>query len=201
MSTISHRHWGRQLRHAQRTAHVARTACTEARQQLAELRARSQASTAQAAALLQTMTTAILAENQDHRITLINQRMCDLFELPHPPAYYIGKSAIRLLRGAGQVLEAAAVRHENQQLIAAQERSSGLLIRLQDGRIMQQDYLPVVQNGLTVLHIWSYEDVTQQQAALHRVQELSRLAEQSPQPIIRFSQAGKALYSNPAAAP
>ncbi|RSK46289.1 PAS domain S-box protein [Hymenobacter perfusus] len=201
MSSTSHRHWGRQLRHAQRAALTARTACTEANQQLTELRARSQASAAQAAALLQTMTTAILAESQDHLITLINQRMCDLFHLPHAAAYYTGRPAGQLVRECGQLVDAEAILAHNQQLVVAQERSSGVLVKLRDGRIMQQDYLPVIQNGVTVLHIWSYEDVTQQQLAQRRVQELSQLAAQSPQPIMRFSRLGQALYSNPAAAP
>ncbi|RSK50954.1 PAS domain S-box protein [Hymenobacter rigui] len=201
MSSISQRHWGRQLRHAQRSWHTAQTACAEAQQQLAELRARSQASTAQASALLQTMTTAILAENQDHVITLINQRMCDLFHLPGLPADYMGQRSGNLHTSCVILEEADTVRQQNTRIVAAQERSSGLLLRLRDGRIVQQDYLPVVQNGVTVLHIWSYEDVTQQQLAQRRVQELSQLTEQSPQPTIRFNQQAEALYANPAAAP
>ncbi|RSK37280.1 PAS domain-containing hybrid sensor histidine kinase/response regulator [Hymenobacter metallilatus] len=201
MSSISQRTWGRQLRHAQRLWRDAQQSCAEAQQQLAELRARSQASAAQASALLQTMTTAILAENQDHVVTLINQRMCDLFLLPGSPAEYLGQQSARLHTSCELLEDASGVRQQNARVITAQERSSGLLLRLRDGRIVQQDYLPVVQNGVTVLHIWSYEDVTEQQLAQRRVQELSQLTEQSPQPTIRFNRQAEALYANPAAAP
>ncbi len=188
MDSISFRHQNRQLR--------------QARRQLAELRARSQAATDQAAALLQTMTTAILAEDQRHIVTLLNPRLCDVLGLAHPPAYYIGQPLVKLLREArAGVLDYDGLRHQNKQLVTTQTRSNGLLVKLRSGQIIQQDYLPVVHDGTTMLHIWSYEDVTEQQLAQHRVQELSRLAEQSPQPIIRFRPDCHPLYSNPAAAP
>ncbi|MDU0369686.1 PAS domain S-box protein [Hymenobacter endophyticus] len=202
MSSSSERHWQRQMRHAQRMWQQAQAACTEAEGQLAELRARAQASAAQASTLLHTMSTAILAENQDHIITLINQRMCDLFNLPKTPSAYMGQPIQHILQdGYGSVMESDGIREQNKQLVEDQQRSSGVLVALRDGRLVQQDYLPVVQNDLTVLHIWSYEDVTQQQQALRRVQEFSQLAEQCPQPIIRFNRQAEALYANPAAAP
>ncbi|MFD2785030.1 PAS domain S-box protein [Hymenobacter rubripertinctus] len=202
MDSISHRHQRRQLRHVRRAWQQAHTACLDARSQLAELQGRSQAATAQAAALLQTMTTAILAENQDHTVMLVNQRMCELFGLNQPAAYFMGQPVALLLRKARlRVPNRKRIQQQNRQLTEAQVRSSGQLIRLHDGRVLQQDYLPVVQNGVTMLHIWSYEDVTEAQLAQQRVQELSQLAEQSPQPIIRFRPDGQALYHNPAAAP
>ena len=202
MDSISHRHQSRQLRHVRKAWQQAHTACLEARSQLAELQGRSQAATAQAAALLQTMTTAILAENQDHTITLVNQRMCELFGLSQPAAYFMGQPVALLLREAGpKVASRKLIQRQNRQLTENQTRHTGQLIKLRNGRIVQQDYLPVVQDGSTMLHIWSYEDVTEAQLAQRRVQELSQLAEQSPQPIIRFRPDGKALYSNPAAAP
>ncbi|GAB3303321.1 PAS domain S-box protein [Hymenobacter tenuis] len=195
MSSISTRHLERQLRHT-------RMAWQQAQQELAELKSRTQAASAQAAALLDTMTTAILAEDQDHVVTLLNQRLCDLFGLANPPAYYLGQRSELLLQESRTKLhQHTAAEQQNARLIAEQERVSGMLLRLRNGMILQQDYLPVVQQGTTRLHIWSYEDVTERQQAQERVQELSRLAEQSPQPIIRFNRAAESQYANPAAAP
>ncbi|MCA8832072.1 PAS domain-containing hybrid sensor histidine kinase/response regulator [Hymenobacter pini] len=202
MGSIQERHWQRRFRQAQQQWKQAQQACHEAQQQLAGLQMRAQASAAQASALLQTMTTAILAENQDRIITLINQRLCDLFCMPKPAAAYMGQRTQQLVQDGYELLDDSATIHaQNLQIVAAQQRSSGLLIALRDGRIVQQDYLPVVQDGATVLHIWSYEDVTEQQLALRRVREFSQLAEQCPQPIIRFNEQAEALYANPAAAP
>ncbi|WP_139925436.1 PAS domain-containing hybrid sensor histidine kinase/response regulator [Hymenobacter sp. DG01] len=200
MSSIGTRHLERQLRQARKAWQRAQADCEEARRQVTELRARTLAAAAQATALLETMSTAILAEDQNRIITLLNQRLCDLFGLPHPPSYYLGKHTLDLVR-EGRILrqDEQSNRQRNQQLRQAQQRASGQLIPLQNGTILQQDYLPIVQNGVTMLHIWSYEDVTVHQRAQQRVQELSRLAEQSPQPIIRFNREAEAQYANPAA--
>ncbi|UYZ62654.1 PAS domain S-box protein [Hymenobacter weizhouensis] len=202
MSSISLRHLARQLRQARHAQAQAQAAQQLAEQQLAELRARSQAAAGQASALLHTMSTAILAENEDHVVTLLNQRLCDLFGLSEDAAAYQGRPTAGVLeQGRTGPRDPAAFGRHNTQLMAGQQRTSGTLLHLRNGTVVQQDYLPVVQQGRTVLHVWSYEDVTLRHQAQQRVQELSRLAEQSPQPIIRFGPAGEALYANPAAAP
>ncbi|MBX0291460.1 PAS domain S-box protein [Hymenobacter sp. HSC-4F20] len=200
MSSTSTRHLARLLRRTQRSWQTAQTECEEARRQVAELKARSLAAAEQATALLETMSTAILAEDQDGMITLLNQRLCDLFKLRHSPRHYLGKGVTDLMQESqAQLQHEPTVRQRNQELRAGQVRVSGEIFQLQNGIIVQQDYLPVVQNGVTMLHIWSYEDVTVHQQAQQRVQELSRLAEQSPQPIIRFNREAQAQYANPAA--
>ncbi|TGE09761.1 PAS domain S-box protein [Hymenobacter fodinae] len=201
MTSISHRHLARLLRRTQQAYRDAQQSSQHAQVQLKEFTNRSQAAAAQAAALLQTMSTAILAEDYRHTITLLNQRICDLFGLPEAPSYYVGKSSEALLEnGSVGFLNTAQFQEARRRATLGQQRESGVLFKLNNGTIIQQDYLPVVQNGQTVLHIWSYEDVTVRQQAQERVQELSDLAEQSPQPIIRFDATGKARYANPAAA-
>ncbi|SNC76093.1 PAS domain S-box-containing protein [Hymenobacter gelipurpurascens] len=201
MSSISYRQLARRLQLTQRAHEKAQQSCQEAQQQLREFMSRSQTAAAQAAALLQTMTTAILAEDQHHTVTLLNHRICELFGLPEEPSFYVGLSGKELLENCPVSFQNAEHFRESRRATEqAQERVSGRLFTLLNGTIIQQDYLPVVQNGLTVLHIWSYEDVTQRQQAQERVQELSYLAEQSPQPIIRFDASGEARYANPAAA-
>jgi PAS domain S-box-containing protein len=201
MTSISYRHLARLLRRTQQAQQAAQQSCQHAQQQLQEFTLRSQAAAAQATALLQTMSTAILAEDHQHVVTLLNQRICDLFGLPEDPAFYVGKSSKQLLEsGSIGFLDPLQFQESRRMTAAGQQRAGGLLFKLRNGTIIQQDYLPVVQNGRTVLHIWSYEDVTERQRAQERVQELSDLAEQSPQPIIRFDATGEARYANPAAA-
>ncbi|TGD81599.1 PAS domain S-box protein [Hymenobacter wooponensis] len=201
MTSISHRHLARLLRRTQQAYREAQQSSQQAQVQLQDFKSRSQAAAAQAAALLQTMSTAILAEDYQHTITLLNQRICDLFGLPEDPSVYIGRSSEALLEnGSVGFRDTAQFQEARRVATLGQQRESGVLFKLNNGTIIQQDYLPVVQNGRTVLHIWSYEDVTLRQQAQERVQELSDLAEQSPQPIIRFDATGKARYANPAAA-
>lgn len=195
-ASISLRQLQRRLR---LTQHALQTQQQEMQQLREELAKQNTAAANQVAALLQTMNTGLLVADRNRRITLLNQNYCDLLGLPHPSGHYLGCSMEELWTACGQQV------HNAEPLVAdtiaamrSHERST-LLMELKNGRILQQEYLPVVSQGATQLHLLSYEDVTQQQQVQQRVRELSRLAEQSPSPIICFGLNGEALYANSAA--
>ncbi|UOQ65950.1 PAS domain S-box protein [Hymenobacter volaticus] len=195
MTTIAYRQQQRQLRHA-RTMHQA------AQQQLQELREQLQQQSEQAAsqlkALLQTMSSGILAQDANLRIVLVNERLCELLNLTDSAATYIGLEQDQFFSQGTEFCNAEQVRQQAWQAMLSQQRVAEL-IPLTNGTILQREYLPLMQDGNTVLHLWSYEDVTEQQKVLARVRELSQLAEQSPAPIICFGNDGQARYANPAA--
>ncbi|WBA40783.1 PAS domain S-box protein [Hymenobacter canadensis] len=190
----------RQLKRRLQLTQQALQAQQQEMQQLREDLARqSTAAANQVAALLQTMHTGLLVADHNRRITLLNQNYCDLLELPQPPAYYLGRLIQELWTVCRpRVRNAAELETETIATMRSQERSCAL-IELVNGCVLQQEYLPVVSQGLTQLYLFSYEDVTQQQQVLGRVRELSRLAEQSPSPIICFGMDGEARYANSAA--
>ncbi|MBC6697254.1 PAS domain S-box protein [Hymenobacter sp. BT190] len=190
----------RQLqRRLQLTQRALQTQQLEMHQLREELARQNTAAANQVAALLQTMNTGLLVADRNRRITLLNQNYCDLLELPHPATHYLGYSMEDLWTVAGQrVLNAGPLVADTIAAMRGHERST-LLMELKNGRILQQEYLPVVSAGATQLYLLSYEDVTQQQQVQKRVRELSRLAEQSPSPIICFGLNGEALYANSAA--
>ena len=195
--SIAFRRLHRQLRLTQRAQQAQQQELVLLREQLHQ---QNLAAASQLTALLQTMTTGLLAADHTRRITLLNEHYCDLLQLPQPAAYYLGRLASTLWRDFKRVVRNhAQVRAATAAAIRGHQRSS-FLVELHDGRVLQQEYLPVVREDVTELHLLSYEDVTQQQQVLVRVRELSRLAEQSPSPIICFGRDGQALYANPAAA-
>ncbi|TGE21636.1 PAS domain S-box protein [Hymenobacter aquaticus] len=196
MTTAASRHLRRRLRHAQQQQAATRLELHTLRAQLEQ---QQTAATQQTQALLQTISTGLLVENQQGIVTL-NPRLGQLLQLPQPPAAYLGR------RGAAMLAQAPfahpdQTRAQMQAAVAGQAQVKGLLQELTDGTVLQVDYLPVVHQGETRLHLWSYDDVTQQQRIRQHVQELSRLAEQCPNPIICFTPDGRARYANPAAQP
>ena len=94
MSVMANRQAERRLRHLTRVHAAATAELRELRQQLQEQAA---VTTSQTMTLLQTMTTAIIAENHLRQIVLVNQRLCDLLGLPEPPAAYVGRTHAELL--------------------------------------------------------------------------------------------------------
>jgi PAS domain S-box-containing protein len=143
------------------------------------------------------MTTALLAENQHRQVTLINQRLCDLLGLPAAPAAYLGLPHEQLMTQTTTRFREGAPLEE---AVAAGQRVRGQVLELENGTVVEQEYLPVEQDGQLVLHLWSYEDITQQHRQQERFQDLSRLPEQNPHPIMRCNRAVEASYANPAAA-
>ncbi|GGE99831.1 PAS domain S-box protein [Hymenobacter cavernae] len=197
MSSIGLRHLHRQLQWARRTQ---ATTTDELRTLRERIQQQDIAAARQASALFQTMSTAVMVLTQNWVVALVNERLCNLFGLPDPPELYAGQHYDDLFSKITiGFQDFEAVRIQLRAVVAGQERVTGMLTTLTDGKILQCDYLPVVQNGQTMLHLWSFENVTQQQQIQQRVQELSRLAEQSPYPIIHFNRAGQALYANSAA--
>jgi PAS domain S-box-containing protein len=198
MSEIAYRHLRRRLQQAQRLHETTRR---ELQVLHALVEQQKAAAIKQTEALLQTISTGLLIENQ-HGIVTLNHRLRQMLALPDEPAAYCGQPSATAFACAQQgFTNAAWVQAQMSAAMQAQTQVKGMLQELVNGSILQVDYLPIVQNGETVLHLWSYEDVTQQQHTLRHVQELSRLAEQCPNPIIYFTHEGRARYANSAAQP
>ncbi|MBO0356879.1 PAS domain S-box protein [Hymenobacter sp. BT186] len=197
MTSIAYRQQQRQLRQARSTQRTAQLQLQELREQLRQQR---ESAAGQLQALLQTMSAGILAQDEHLRTMLVNQRFCELLGLQEPAGKYVGTKSAELLSQAIPFAKPAETRQQIEDARATQTRQTHL-VALANNKILQCEYLPMVQEGRTVLHLWSYEDVTQQQRILSRVRELSQLAESSPEPIICFSKDGQARYANPAAGP
>ncbi|UOQ53643.1 PAS domain-containing hybrid sensor histidine kinase/response regulator [Hymenobacter cellulosivorans] len=196
MTSMAYRQLRRRLQQAQRLQATAQLELQELRAVVEQQRL---AAAKQTAALLQTIHTGLLIENQQSIVTL-NHRLGEMLLLPGEATAYPGQpSDVIFTQSQRGFANPAWVKAQMAAAKDAQTQVKGLLQHLVNGTILQVDYLPVVQNGETVLHLWSYEDVTQQQRTLQHVQELSRLAEQCPNPIICFTYDGQARYANSAA--
>ena len=194
---MANRQAERRLRHLTRVHAAATAELRELRQQLREQAA---VTTSQTMTLLQTMTTAIIAENHQRQIVLVNQRLCDLLGLPEPPAAYVGRTHAELL--GSLTLPAADPTYPRRMAAAVRDQARvSELITLTSGRVVQQEYLPITQDDQTVLHLWSFEDVTEREQAQEKIRQFSLLTQQSPSPFIRFGRDGQVQLANPAAEP
>ncbi|MCC3156617.1 PAS domain S-box protein [Hymenobacter sp. 15J16-1T3B] len=196
------RRWA-QDRHARQQAEqqlAAAQAQLEALQQQVEQQ--RTATAAQLSLLLQTLPTAVLAETPTRQVALANQLLCDLLGLPDPPAALLGQhTAAVLARASNPPADAAAFAAWAERAIADPARAEQQSFDLRDGRVLQGHYLPLHQGPAVALHLWNYEDVTRQHHAQRRIQQLSELSEQSPNPILTADLQGELRYANAAAGP
>lgn len=104
---------------------------------------------------------AILLENQDRRIELVNQSFCDLFQIPLTPDQMVGLDCSTAAE-QNKVLfvdENEFVREidrtlEDKKLVENYE------LQMKDGRFLHRDYVPIFNEKIYIGHLWVYKDIT-----------------------------------------
>jgi signal transduction histidine kinase len=105
---------------------------------------------------------------------VVNDAYCRMFELPDPSAV-AGRSAdeVREL-WAPLVDDMAAHRALTAQLRRDRRPQLGYELRLGDGRVLDRDYVPVVDRAGAITHMWHYRDVTRRTDLEERLRESKR---------------------------
>jgi PAS domain-containing protein len=170
---------------------------TELEQRLATAAIEARRQHLRLSALASRLPMGVLVADNSNQVQFVNQAYQDLLR---------SEQALAELGTSSNLVydkRATASPNEHQELLAAeQERQVGGQTALQeeivlpDGRVLARDYLVLEEDAG---HLVCYRDVTehhQQAAALHTT---SYIPEQNPNPIIRLTAAGEAIYINPAA--
>ena len=159
------------------------------------------ATAAQLGVLLQTLPSAVLAETPAQQVALVNQQFCDLLGLPDSPDALRGQLTPAVLARAANPPRHPAEFAQWMAHSMAGHPVGPHTLPLLDGRVVQVQYLPLHQGAEVALHLWNYEDVTEQHHAQQRIQQLSELSEQSPNPILTTDLHGTIRYCNGAGLP
>ncbi len=116
----------------------------------------------------------IVLEDETRKIVLTNQTFCDLFSVAATPEALIGAD------GAAEVAAVKASFVHPQRFAARMdeilERRQAVLaeeLDMADGRTLERDYLPVLDDNGFLGHLWLYRDVTERK---EKELELRRLA-------------------------
>lgn len=106
---------------------------------------------------------AILLENQERKIELVNQSFCDLFSIPLPPKQLTGFDCST----AAQTNKILFVDEEDfvEQInitLANKVRVDNLELLMKDGRYLSRDYIPIFKEDNYIGHLWVYKNITAQ---------------------------------------
>jgi PAS domain S-box-containing protein len=161
-------------------------------------------SRSQLSALIQNLQDAVLLENEDRELLLVNQAFCDLFNIPQPPEALAGADCAAAAEAAQSLFSDPTVLTERVEAILDAGRPvSAETLHLNDGRILERDYVPVDLDDETTGHLWKYRDVTEQRRLDARLQERERayrrLVESASDIIYRCDRDGCFTYVNPVA--
>ncbi|PSB27186.1 response regulator [Stenomitos frigidus] len=116
-------------------------------------------------ALMSNLQAGVLVEDESRRIVLANQPFCDLFGIPVPPQQLIGTDCsesaeqVKALFAEPEVFPARIQQIlQEQQIVVAEE------IWLADDRVVERDYIPIIQDQVYQGHLWQYRDITASKA-------------------------------------
>lgn len=124
----------------------------------------------QLTALISSLQSGVLLETQDRRIILANGLFCDLFGISVSAQQLTGLCHTELDALTGNpVDDPQGFKARTDALLACRQASVGTEIRLNNGRILEQDYIPILMDGMCLGHLWQYTDVTKKNTTRERI--------------------------------
>lgn len=154
--------------------------------------------------LITNMQSGILLEDETRHIVFTNQIFCDLFSIPVVPEAMQGADCSNsaeitkhMFKDPEAFVSGIKILVEEKQLVTAQ------LLELEDGRILQRDYIPIFIDNKYKGHLWSYTDITEKkkaQDALIKSELTNRLIMNSSlDAIVMINDKGEIVFWNPQA--
>ena len=113
-------------------------------------------------ALLEHMRAGILVETADRQVALLNEPFCAMFSIPVPPQSLVGSPAEDLLEECGTLFVDTTVFPRLRD--GLQDLSKPVVeeeLRLQDGRVLTMDLVPIRMDGDLLGFLWQFQDITE----------------------------------------
>ncbi|MBS1653273.1 MAG: PAS domain S-box protein [Bacteroidetes bacterium] len=111
--------------------------------------------------LIKNLEYAILLEDENRRIVLINQKFCDLFHIPVDPELLTGSDCSQAAEQSKSLfLNPSDFVTGINELLAKKEKKLGETLRMADGKILLRDFIPIMKEGIYLGHMWTYADIT-----------------------------------------
>ena len=154
--------------------------------------------------LLSNIGAAILVEDSERRIVMVNEDFCSLFEIPAPPEALIGADCSEAAEQVKHLFADPAGFVEGVDSLldrrAAVRRSEWSFA---DGRVFERDYVPVFDEETYLGHLWQYRDVTARVRDIQATDQLrqlySQILESMPAQLAVFDLEGRYVYVSPSA--
>lgn len=146
----------RDLRQLLETLRKQRAELNEAREELT-------AKNLQLSTLFSSMQAAVLLEDEHRRISLVNQRFCDYFSIPAPPDMLIGTDCSDSAELSKHLFKHPAAFVDGINVLLERKKvETGTILEMDDGRVLERDYVPIYIGANYKGHLWLYRDITEQ---------------------------------------
>ncbi len=155
-------------------------------------------------ALIQSLQSGILVEDENRRIVVSNQEFCTMFGIPYSPENLIGYDCVAatelskvLFQDPVGFVEDISKILEDKKVVKGEE------LNLADGRVFERDYIPIFISKDYSGHLWQYRDITEKKNAEKKLLESEKLfrhiIDNAGEIIYRIDPNGIFTYVNPTA--
>ncbi len=160
------------------------------------------AAASQMSSLITSMNSGILLENNDRTIALINQRFCDLFDIPVDPSILIGTDCSHSAEQSKNLFkDPAGFVARIEAILKEQKTVLGDVLQLADGRHFERDFVPIFTDNRYEGHLWVYTDITEKISTEKRIRTqrefYEKILDNIPADIAVFDNEQRYLYVNP----
>lgn len=123
-------------------------------------------------ALITNLQKAVLVEDENRKVILVNQLFCDFFGIANTPDALIGTNSFESLEQVKFSFEdAESFMKRMAELITNQEIVVEEKLTAVDGRILERDYIPIFQEGVYRGNLWEYADITQRHLSAENIRK------------------------------
>ncbi|RYU96867.1 PAS domain-containing hybrid sensor histidine kinase/response regulator [Emticicia agri] len=124
------------------------------------------------AALITNLQKAVLVEDENRKVILVNQLFCDFFGIAATPEALIGTNYTESLAQVMYSFEdAEGFVQRMTELLNNQEIVVEEKLTTADGRILERDYIPIFLEGAYRGNLWEYADITQRHLSTETIRK------------------------------
>ena len=152
-------------------------------------------------ALLQNVNFGVLLETQDRKVSLVNNGLINIFNMPVVPEALIGIDCSQMAYQLDDVfIGDISFSQRVEEILHHKKAVNDELLYTTDKRVLERDYVPIFVNDVYNGHLWRYKDVTQRFKLEHSVKtsdaRLSTLMNQLKQAVIFEDPDRNIVYMN-----
>lgn len=156
----------------------------------------SSAQTALLQTLLDGLRIGVLAETADRTVLAVNDELVSMFDLPRDRSDLLGEDCADLAVAASEeFVNPEGFVRGIQARVEEGEPATGELLERTDGRVFERGYRPIDLPGGRG-HLWTYDDVTDEQARKSELETYERLVDVAPVGVFRTTTDGRVLTAN-----
>ncbi|MDX2053490.1 MAG: ATP-binding protein [Polyangiaceae bacterium] len=127
-------------------------------------------------ALMHSLDSAILFEDEARTIVYVNQAFCDLFGTPEPSLMLGGNSEAGTREYAKKFVDPEKFLVRAREVLLQGAPVTGDELNMSDGRVLERDYRPVQLDGRRAGHLWHYRDVSKKKQVQNQLAIGERMA-------------------------